>query len=89
MELIKASDMIDDIEKEVEHQIKESTWMDTKTKHSILDKLVYLKKTIGYPKSYRNDTIMNEQYKGVSFYLSSKWRNYARVRVVLIPQESI
>nr|XP_034190777.1 endothelin-converting enzyme homolog [Osmia lignaria] len=61
-----ASDMIDDIEKEVEYQIKESTWMDIETKHFILDKLVYLKKLIGYPKSYRNNTIMNQLFKGLS-----------------------
>lgn len=58
--------MIDDIQKEVEHQIEESTWMDDTTREFILSKLVFMDKLIGYPPVYRNHTAMKKHFKGVS-----------------------
>ncbi|XP_076643584.1 uncharacterized protein LOC143353865 [Halictus rubicundus] len=61
-----ASDMVDDIQKEVEHQIEESTWMDDATREFILGKLVFMDKLIGYPPAYRNHTVMKKHFKGLS-----------------------
>ena len=61
----KASDMVDEIQKEVEYQIKSSAWMDDEVRDIILDKLVYMNKKIGYPSSYRNITVMKEHFRGV------------------------
>lgn len=63
--LSKARDMIDDIQKEVEYQIKESTWMDGDTKHFILDKLVAMKNWVGYPDWYHNTTLLKRYFQGV------------------------
>ncbi|XP_012534425.1 endothelin-converting enzyme 1 [Monomorium pharaonis] len=60
-----ASDMMDDIQKEVEYQIKESEWMDEDTKDFVLAKLVNMKKFIGYPDWYRNDTIVKRYFQGL------------------------
>lgn len=57
--------MIDDIQKEVEYQVKEATWMDDDTRDFVLDKLVYLKKILGYPAAYRNATAMRQLMRGV------------------------
>ncbi|OAD62945.1 Membrane metallo-endopeptidase-like 1 [Eufriesea mexicana] len=59
------ADMIDDIQKEVEYQIKESTWMNDDTKHFILDKLVHMKNWVGYPSWYRNETLVKRYFQGV------------------------
>jgi len=59
--------MMDDIQKEVEYQIKESDWMDENTKDFVLAKLVNMEKFIGYPDWYRNNTIVKRYYQGVSF----------------------
>nr|XP_031825589.1 neprilysin-3-like [Nomia melanderi] len=61
-----ALDMISDIQKEVEYRVEESTWMDDATKEYILDKLVYMKALIGYPPQYRNATIMQNHFRGLS-----------------------
>ncbi|KZC05312.1 Neprilysin-2, partial [Dufourea novaeangliae] len=61
-----ASDMIDDIQKEVEYQVKGSKWMDDDTKEFILDKLVFMEKLLGYPEMYRNLTAMKKHFKGLS-----------------------
>ncbi|XP_017752722.1 PREDICTED: endothelin-converting enzyme 1-like [Eufriesea mexicana] len=75
-----ARDMIDDIQKEVEYQIKESTWMNDDTKHFILDKLVHMKNWVGYPSWYRNETLVKRYFQGLtigtSFY--ENILNYAR-----------
>lgn len=59
--------MVDDIQKEVEYQIKESDWMDECTKDFVLTKLVNMKKFIGYPDWYKNSTIVKRYFHGVSF----------------------
>lgn len=59
--------MVDDIQKEVEYQIKESDWLDEDTKDYVFAKLVNMKKYIGYPDWYRNDTIVKRYFQGVSF----------------------
>ncbi|CAD1471257.1 unnamed protein product, partial [Heterotrigona itama] len=61
-----ASDMVDEIQKEVEYQIQSSTWMDDGVRDIILDKLVYMDRKIGYPSSYRNITVMKEHFRGLS-----------------------
>ncbi|KAG7208458.1 hypothetical protein KM043_014684 [Ampulex compressa] len=87
---IKAMDMIDDIQKEVEYQIKESQWMDSETKDFILDKLVNMEKLVGYPDWYRNTTIVKQYFRGLvvgpsylenvlSFLRYSKWK---RLRMI-------
>lgn len=59
--------MIDDIQKEVEYQIKISDWMDEDTKDFILAKLVNMDKVIGlFPNWYRNNTIVKRYFQGVS-----------------------
>ncbi|CAK9816371.1 Endothelin-converting enzyme 1 [Anthophora quadrimaculata] len=67
-----ARDMIDDIQKEVEYQIKESTWINDDTKHFVLDKLVHMKNWIGAPEWYRNTTYAKRYFQGLtvgpSFY---------------------
>lgn len=63
--------MVDDIQKEVEYEIKKSPWMNAKIRDFILDKLVYMKSVIGYPNSYSNITIVKEHFRGVSFDFSS------------------
>nr|XP_031826999.1 membrane metallo-endopeptidase-like 1 [Nomia melanderi] len=77
-----ARDMIDDIQKEVEYQIKESTWMDEDTKHFILDKLVHMENMIGYPEWFRNTTAVKRYFQGLtigpSFY--ENVQNYMRHR---------
>lgn len=65
--LFQASDMMDDIQKEIEYQIKESDWMNEDTKDFVLMKLVNMKKFIGYPDWYRNNTIVKRYLQGVSF----------------------
>lgn len=64
--------MIDDIQKEVEHQIKSSTWMDEDTRHFVLDKLVYMKNWIGYPDWYRNATLAKRFFQGVILFSKKK-----------------
>jgi len=59
--------MISDIQKEVGNLIKESDWMDDEAKDFALEKLKNLKKFIGYPNWYKNTTIIQEYFKGVSF----------------------
>lgn len=59
--------MVDDIQKEVEYQIKESDWLDEETKDHVFGKLVNMKKYIGYPNWYRNNTIVKRYFQGVSF----------------------
>ncbi|XP_011861287.1 PREDICTED: neprilysin-like [Vollenhovia emeryi] len=60
-----ASDMMDDIQKEVEYQIKESDWMDENTKDFVLAKLVNMEKFIGYPDWYKNNTIVKRYFQGL------------------------
>ncbi|XP_011689427.1 PREDICTED: neprilysin-1-like [Wasmannia auropunctata] len=85
-----ASDMMDDIQKEVEYQIKESDWMDEETKDFVLAKLVDMGKFIGYPDWYRNDTIVKRYFQGLilgnSFYENtmsyqrySKWKGLRKL----------
>lgn len=61
-----ALDMIDDIQKEVEYQIKEASWMNEETKDFILDKLVYMKRLVGYPDWYENSTIVRKYFRGLT-----------------------
>ncbi|XP_054014746.1 membrane metallo-endopeptidase-like 1 [Hylaeus anthracinus] len=61
-----ARDMIDDIQKEVEYQIKEATWMDEDTEHFILDKLVNMKNLVGYPEWYKNTTLVKRYFRGLT-----------------------
>lgn len=65
--------MIDDIQKEIEYQIKESDWMDEDTQDFVLAKLVNIEKFIGYPDWYRNNTIVKRYFQGVSLL---KFINY-------------
>ncbi|XP_053978634.1 endothelin-converting enzyme homolog [Hylaeus volcanicus] len=66
-ETMKAAlDMIDDIQKEVEYQIKGATWLDDSTRDFVLDKLVYMVKMIGYPPWYRNSTVVKNYFRGLS-----------------------
>ncbi|XP_011861289.1 PREDICTED: neprilysin-like isoform X2 [Vollenhovia emeryi] len=85
-----ASDMMDDIQKEVEYQIKESDWMDEDTKDFILAKLVNMNKFIGYPDWYRNNTIVKRYFQGLvighSYYENtlsynrySKWKSLRKL----------
>ncbi|XP_020278382.1 neprilysin-1-like [Pseudomyrmex gracilis] len=60
-----AQDMVDDIQKEVEYQIKESDWMDEDTKDYVLAKLLNMKQYIGYPEWYKNDTIIKRYFQGL------------------------
>ncbi|TGZ57711.1 hypothetical protein DBV15_08331 [Temnothorax longispinosus] len=62
-----ASNLLSDIRKAVEYLIKESDWMDDKAKDFALAKVKHLKKFIGYPKWYKNTTVIQEYYEGVSF----------------------
>ncbi|XP_043510224.1 endothelin-converting enzyme 2-like isoform X1 [Frieseomelitta varia] len=89
-------DMIDDIQKEVEHQIKLSTWMDKDTRHFVLDKLVHMKNWIGYPDWYRNATLAKRFFQGLtigtSFYENflsyiryTRWKN---LRTILHDESS-
>ncbi|XP_076240019.1 uncharacterized protein LOC143182696 [Calliopsis andreniformis] len=61
-----ARDMIDDIQKEVEYQIKGSVWMDDDTKHFILDKLVAMKNMVGHPDWYQNTTAVRNYFQGLT-----------------------
>ncbi|XP_024884014.1 endothelin-converting enzyme homolog isoform X3 [Temnothorax curvispinosus] len=81
-----ASDMVDDIQKEVEYQIKESNWMDENTKDFVLAKLVNLDKFIGYPDWFKNNTKVKQYFQGLvtgkSYYENilsydrySKWKS--------------
>lgn len=58
--------MLDDIQKEVEYQIKESDWMDDETKAFVLAKLVHMKRVIGYPDWFKNTTMVKHYFRGVS-----------------------
>ncbi|XP_018365608.1 PREDICTED: neprilysin-1-like [Trachymyrmex cornetzi] len=60
-----ASDMLNDIKKEVEKLIKDSDWLNDETKDYFIEKVKYLKKYIGYPDWYKNTTIMQEYLKGL------------------------
>ncbi|XP_068979162.1 uncharacterized protein [Bombus flavifrons] len=81
-----ASDTVNDIQREVEYRVNNSTWVDIEVGDIILDKLIYAKKQIEYPKSYRDITVMKEHFRGVSASKShfenmlsimryKKWRN--------------
>lgn len=59
--------MLSDIQKEVEYLIKQSDWLDNKAKDFALAKVKNLKGLIGYPNWYKNITIIQEYFKGVSF----------------------
>ncbi|KAK1127839.1 hypothetical protein K0M31_003330 [Melipona bicolor] len=83
-------DMIDDVQKEVEHQIKSSTWMDEDTRHFVLDKLVHMKNWIGYPDWYQNATLAKRFFQGLtigtSFYENIlsyiryiRWKNLRKI----------
>ncbi|XP_036145439.1 endothelin-converting enzyme 1 [Monomorium pharaonis] len=85
-----ALDMMDDIQKEMEYQIKESDWMDENAKNIILAKLVNMKKTVGYPEWYKNNTIVKQYYQGLiignSYYENTlsynrytKWKGLRRL----------
>ncbi|XP_043257874.1 neprilysin-2-like isoform X1 [Colletes gigas] len=74
-----ALDMIDDIEKEVEYQIEEATWMNNDARHFVLDKLMFMKKMIGYPKQYRNSTVMETYFRGLSI-TPSRFENFLSVK---------
>lgn len=71
--------MIDDIQKEIENNIKKSNWMNGDTKDFLLDKLVNIYKFIGYPDWYKNNTIVKQYFQGVSF---SKFINYYFIAIV-------
>lgn len=58
--------MFDDIQKEIEYRIKEAEWMDDDTKDLVLSKLVNIGATIGYPKWFKNDTLVKRYFQGVS-----------------------
>ncbi|XP_012534427.1 endothelin-converting enzyme homolog [Monomorium pharaonis] len=88
--LTTASDMIDDIQKEVEYQIKKSEWMDEDTKDFVLAKLVNMEKFIGYPDWYKNNTVVKRYFQGLivgnSYYENtlsyerySKWKGLRRL----------
>lgn len=75
-----ARDMIDDIQKEVEYQIKESTWLDENTKHFILGKLVHLQHLVGSPDWYQNSTMVQRYFQGLTIGTSyyENMLNYMR-----------
>ncbi|XP_071559549.1 neprilysin-like isoform X2 [Temnothorax nylanderi] len=58
-----ASDMVDDIQKEVEYQIKKSNLMDKDTKDFVLAKLVNMDKFIGYPDWFKNNIVITQYFK--------------------------
>ncbi|XP_039304960.1 membrane metallo-endopeptidase-like 1 [Solenopsis invicta] len=81
-----ASDMLDDIQKEVEDEIKKTDWLNDDTKDIILAKLINMKKFIGYPDWYKNNTIVKKYFQGLtvinsyyentlSFNRYSKWKS--------------
>ncbi|XP_029660961.1 neprilysin-like isoform X2 [Formica exsecta] len=86
-----AEDMVDDIQKEVEYQIKKSDWLDEDTKDYVFAKLVNMKKFIGYPDWYRNNTIVKRYFQGLiignSYYENtlsysrySKWKQLRELK---------
>lgn len=92
MRLPKASDTVNDIQREVEYRVKNSTWVDIEVGDIILNKLIYAKKQIDlYLKSYRNITIMKEHFRGVrvffifnfSAHLSSIFISLLHIRLIL------
>ncbi|XP_017889316.1 membrane metallo-endopeptidase-like 1 [Ceratina calcarata] len=44
-----ALDMVADIQKEIEYEVKKASWMNDEVRHILLDKLVYMRTLIGYP----------------------------------------
>lgn len=90
-----ARDMIDDIQKEIEHQIKASTWLDEDTKHFILSKLVHLEHIVGSPDWYRNETMVQQYFQGLtigpSYYDNllnyMRYLKWKKLRLLLIPDE--
>ncbi|XP_039304961.1 membrane metallo-endopeptidase-like 1 [Solenopsis invicta] len=90
-----ASDMLDDIQKEVEYEIKGTDWLNDDTKDIILAKLINMKKFIGYPDWYKNNTIVKKHFQGLmvinSYYENtlslnrySKWKSLRH----LVPDEN-
>ncbi|KAL0099287.1 hypothetical protein PUN28_020096 [Cardiocondyla obscurior] len=59
-----ATNIVNAIQKEVEHQINQSDWMNSKAKDFALAKVRNIKKFIGYPDWYKNTTIIQEYYDG-------------------------
>lgn len=59
--------MINDIRNEVKYLIKQSDWMDDEAKDFALAKVKNMKEFIGYPDWFKNTTIIQQYYKGVSF----------------------
>ncbi|XP_076277818.1 uncharacterized protein LOC143207852 [Lasioglossum baleicum] len=90
-----ARDMIDDIQKEVEYQIKESTWLDDNTKHFILDKLVHLVHLVGSPDWYQNATMVQRYFQGLtigtSYYENIvnyiRYKRWKQFRRAFFPEE--
>ncbi|XP_018055731.1 PREDICTED: membrane metallo-endopeptidase-like 1 [Atta colombica] len=79
-----ASDMLNDIKKEVEKLIKNSDWLDDETKDFFIEKVKHMKKSIGYPDWYKNTTIMQEYLKelviGPSYYENAlRYNRYVKL----------
>lgn len=58
--------MFDDIEKEMEYQIKESSWMREDIKDYSLTKLKNIQKFIGYPSWYNDTSVVKNHFQRVS-----------------------
>ncbi|XP_018346007.1 PREDICTED: membrane metallo-endopeptidase-like 1 [Trachymyrmex septentrionalis] len=79
-----ASDMLNDIKKEVEKLIKDSDWLNDETKDFFIEKVKHMNKSIGYPDWYKNTTIMQEYLKelviGPSYYENAlRYNRYVKL----------
>ena len=62
----KAINILNNLLEEFKQLIKESDWMDDESKKSALEKVQYMDSKIGYSEQLYNDTVLDDEYEGVS-----------------------
>ncbi len=68
------TEMVDVIREEFIEILRETEWLDEKSKSLALDKASFIKSNIGYPDFIYNDTYMNKLYENVGWCEVLIWR---------------
>jgi predicted metalloendopeptidase len=84
-----ATDMINNIKKEMKVLISETKWMDKRSRDAALEKADYIEPYIGYPDWILNSTKLNDYYKDVNLKNYSILFKKYKKKLILFNQSSM
>lgn len=63
--ILKVNEMIDDIQSSFIDAVEKTSWIDTKTKSAIKEKVLFIKRRIGFPEWILDPTEVDDYYEQV------------------------